>query len=281
MPSPPRAATADSRWCTVGDTRVHYVQSARSDCSPNLLLLHGYLGSTVPFLDLIDALSDDLGVTMPDLPPFGESGLPSCECEMGYYVDLLSRFSDAVGLEQFYLAGTSMGANIAAHYAATHPDQVQGLIFLSPFGLDDQAGRMTKIERWDSLLPLATSFVTRGMVRRWLSRSIRNEQRITAQLVDAYWKPFRSPEGRRAVVSVTRRIIGGCSMDAILPELRQPVLILVGSEDKMVSAEEVEKLRRLLKNERLRIIEESGHFLYLDSPDVVSREIATFTTGGQ
>ncbi len=123
----------------------------------------------------------------------------------------------AAGLDRYYLMGTSMGANMAAHYAAEHPEQVQGLIFVSPFGLHDQAGRMRQIKRWN----------------------------------------------------------------AVLPRMEQPVLIPVGSEDKLLCAEDRDKLHQLLAREQLEIIEESGHFLYLDSPDVVSNKIVTFTRGGK
>ena len=69
-------------------------------------------------------------------------------------------------------------------------------------------------------------------------------------------------------------------MDDVQPLTVQSVLILIGSEDKLFCADEREKFRQLLKTERLEIIEESGHFLYLDSPDVVTKPIITFTRGG-
>ena len=57
-------------------------------------------------------------------------------------------------------------------------------------------------------------------------------------------------------------------------------MILIGSEDKLVSPEDREKLYNLLADEQLEIIEESGHFLYLDSPGAVSKKIVKFTRGG-
>lgn len=69
-------------------------------------------------------------------------------------------------------------------------------------------------------------------------------------------------------------------MDDVRPLKVQSVLILIGSEDKLLCADERDKFRQLLKTERLEIIEESGHFLYLDSPDVVTKPIVTFTRGG-
>ena len=269
-----------SKWCAIGNTRVHYLDSGRSDSDSTLLIVHGYLGSTVSFLDLIDTLSRDLRVVMPDLPAFGASEVPDCSCTMEYYLDFLARFTRAVGLDRCYLMGTSMGANIGAHYTAAHPEQIEGLIFVSPFGLEDQAGRMSQIRRWNSCLPLAFSLVTKRTIKRYLRRSIMNDERITPELVDAYWKPFTTPEGRRAAVEVTRRIVGSCSMEELLPQIRQSVLILIGSEDKLLCAGEKEKFRLLLVREQLEIIEAGGHFLYLDSPEVVSQKIVTFTSGG-
>jgi len=70
-------------------------------------------------------------------------------------------------------------------------------------------------------------------------------------------------------------------MDDFQPLKAQSVLILIGSEDKLLGAEDLEKLHQLLPGEQLEIIEESGHFLYLDSPDVVSKKIVAFTRGGE
>jgi pimeloyl-ACP methyl ester carboxylesterase len=282
MLEPVRAtAVPGSKWCTVENTRIHYldVDRANSDCT--LLIVHGYLGSTVAFLDLIDTLSRDLRVVMPDLPAFGASEVPDCDYTMEYYLDFLARFAQAAGLDRYYLMGTSMGANMAAHYTAAHPEQVLGLIFVSPFGLYDQAGRMRQIKRWDAVLPLASSLISRRAVQRRLRRSILDDERITPELVDAYWKPFTTARGRRATIEITRRIVGNCSMDEVLPQIEQSVLILIGSEDKLLCAEDRDKLHQLLVKEQLEIIEESGHFLYLDSPHVVSNKIVTFTRGGK
>jgi pimeloyl-ACP methyl ester carboxylesterase len=270
----------ESKWCTLGSTRVHYLDVDPNGSEAALLIVHGYLGSTVSFLELIDVLSWDLRVVMPDLPPFGASGTPDCSITMDYYMDFLVSFTREVGVDVCYLMGTSIGANIAAHYTAAHPQQVQGLVFLSPFGLKDQAGRMSRIQRWDSFLPLASSLVGRKVVKRRLHRAIIKDECVTPELVSAYMNPFTTAEGRRATVEFTRRIVGRCWMDEVLPQIGHPVLILSGSEDKLLGAEERERFRRLLTSEQLEVIPDSGHFLYLDSPDVVSEKIVDFTRGG-
>ena len=270
-----------SKLCAIGNTRVHYLDVDRHDTDSALLIVHGYLGSTISFLDLIDILSLDLRVVMPDLPVFGASGVPDCSCTMEYYLDFLARFTQTAGLDRFTLMGISMGANIAAHYSKEHPQQVERLIFLSPFGLHDQGGRMSRIKRWNAFLPLVSALVTRRTVQRNLRRRILRDECITPKLIDAYFKPFTTARGRRATVEITREIVGRCSMDAVLPRIGQSVLILTVSEDKLLCAEDFDRFRRLLARKQLEIIEESGHFLYLDSPDIVAQKIVTFTRGGK
>ena len=273
-----------SRWSklrAIGNTRVHYLDVGRTEPDSTLLIVHGYLGSTVPLFDLIGTLSRDLRVVMPDLPAFGASEVPDCSCTMEYYLDFLTRFTRAAGLERFTLMGISMGANISTHYSKDHPQQVERLILLSPFGLHDQAGRMSRIKRWNAFLPLISALVTRRTVERNLRQSILRDECITPELVNAYFKPFTTPRGRRATVEITREIVGRCSMNAVLPQIGQPVLILIGSEDKLLCAEDIDKFRQLLAREQQEIIEDSGHFLYLDSPDIVAQKIATFTRGGK
>ena len=69
-------------------------------------------------------------------------------------------------------------------------------------------------------------------------------------------------------------------MDGILPRIRQPVLILMGSEDKLICLEDRERFRVLLADEQLEIVEECGHLVYLDSPEIVSNKSVIFARGG-
>jgi 4,5:9,10-diseco-3-hydroxy-5,9,17-trioxoandrosta-1(10),2-diene-4-oate hydrolase len=113
-------------------------------------------------------------------------------------------------------------------------------------------------------------------LKRQLRRFVCDDDKITPELVEEYFRPFTSAEGRRAKIEITRNIIGKQSMNEILPRLHQPVLILVGSEDPMISPENQETLQSLLANARLEIVDDCGHFLYLEAPELVSSQIVDF-----
>ncbi|MDD7941937.1 alpha/beta fold hydrolase [Actinomycetospora lutea] len=112
---------------------VHFlhVRSPRSDASP-LLVTHGWPGSVVEFLDVLDALTDPgdaslpaFHVVAPSLPGYGFSDKPT---EAGWGVD---RIADAwaalmtrLGYDRFLAQGGDWGAMITTALAVRHPDRV-------------------------------------------------------------------------------------------------------------------------------------------------------------
>jgi pimeloyl-ACP methyl ester carboxylesterase len=99
-----------------------------------LLFLHGVSGlrGWPPFLE---TLARSFRVIAPDHPGFGRSeGLEHLDDVVDlalYYTE----FIDAMGLEQPYLVGHSLGGMIAAEVAAIAPDLVSKLALIAPIGL--------------------------------------------------------------------------------------------------------------------------------------------------
>lgn len=99
-----------------------------------LLFLHGVggIGGWPPFLT---DLSRSFRVIAPDHPGFGRSeGLEHLDDVVDlalYYTE----FIEAMGLEQPYLVGHSLGGMIAAEVAAIVPDLASKLVLIAPLGL--------------------------------------------------------------------------------------------------------------------------------------------------
>lgn len=271
---------AFSHWAQVDGRRVHYLDTAPGREGPALLVVHGFLSSSVSVGTLAEGMGRQRRVVIPDLPGFGASEAPDCPVSMAFYLEFLYRFAAQVGLERFALAGTSMGANVCTRYCLAHPGQVEALVLISPFGLQDQAGRMTRIRRWDFLLPLACDLVSRRRVERTARSWIGREELVTPGLVDSLWRPFTTRQGRRVVVQTTRQILGTCAMDDYLPRVEQRILVLVAEGDPLIDADARARLARLMADGRLQVFEGSGHFLPLEEPCGVCRAILEFLEGG-
>jgi len=124
---------------TIDGANIHFlhVRSPEPDAVP-LLLLHGWPGSVVEFLEVMGPLSDPAAhggdpreafhLVVPSMPGFGFSGPTT---ETGWhawriaeaYPELMRR----LGYEAYLAHGTDWGSRIALSLAATDPDHVLGL----------------------------------------------------------------------------------------------------------------------------------------------------------
>ncbi|MDZ7958155.1 MAG: alpha/beta hydrolase [Aulosira sp. DedQUE10] len=121
-----------------------------------VILLHGAWNDSSQWVPLIDALSYNFHCFAPDLLGFGESDNPNIHYSIDLEVECLAEFLQALKLEKVYLVGHSLGAWIAASYALKYPEQVHGLVLLSPEGvkIERQEKRWQRMQRLAKCPPL-------------------------------------------------------------------------------------------------------------------------------
>lgn len=122
--------TLDHGITAIGGEGLHHVvyRSERDD-APAILVLHGWPGSFVEFLDAAPLLRDaGYHVVVPSLPGFGFSDPPR-EPGMhgGRIADRLHQLMRRLGHQRYGVQGGDWGAAIALALAQRHPDAVVGV----------------------------------------------------------------------------------------------------------------------------------------------------------
>jgi pimeloyl-ACP methyl ester carboxylesterase len=97
-----------------------------------LVLVHGFTGSSLDWLDVVDQLAESRRVITFDHRGHGES--PNTGDARSYTFDQLvldmAALFDDLGLERLDLLGHSMGGVVSMRYALEHPERVRSLILM-------------------------------------------------------------------------------------------------------------------------------------------------------
>jgi pimeloyl-ACP methyl ester carboxylesterase len=136
---------------------VHFihVRSRHADALP-LLLTHGWPGSVVEFLGVIDGLTDPpdpqdaFHLVIPSLPGYGFSGKPAAA---GWGVERIAtawaQLMDRLGYERYAAQGGDWGSIITSALGTGAPANLVGIHLTMPFGTppDGEAQPLTKAEK--------------------------------------------------------------------------------------------------------------------------------------
>ncbi len=113
----------------VGGVEVHFIHEPAHDAKAMpLLLMHGWPGSIVEFLEIVPLLRGQFTVVAPSLPGFTLSfrpGQPRFGVEE--IADLLAELMQRLGYERFGAQGGDWGAFIASRLAAKYPERLTGI----------------------------------------------------------------------------------------------------------------------------------------------------------
>lgn len=100
-----------------------------------VILIHGFQSSSQFFEDLLESLDENIEVFAPDLIGYGESSYVNKHKEMADWAKDLKYFSQKLNLENFSLAGWSLGGHVAMDFAGLYPDLIKNLILIASVGV--------------------------------------------------------------------------------------------------------------------------------------------------
>lgn len=177
-------------------------------------------------------------------------------------------------IENWVVLGHSFGGMLASYYASIYPKKIKGLILSSSGGINMDlfsrisiTSRLTKIQR-DSLNYWNTK-ISNGDTS-YFARLQRGKYLAPAYLYDKSNVPIiaeRLTQGNSTINQLVyqnmRKIDFDCSEG--LKKLKVPVLIIQGRED-LIDKETAETAVSILQNSTLVILENCGHYGWLDQP---------------
>lgn len=261
---------------TLHGTRIRYLSAGEDRPNPPLLLLHG--GGTdsasLSWGHLLDPLGDERRVIAPDLPGYGESDRPPALYSIAYYLDVVERFVDALGLERFDLGGLSMGGGISLAYALAHPDRIRRLILVDTYGIQpDYPPQFLSylLVRTPFMTELTDLFTRIRPIARWTMQNfIRTPDALTEDLIDELITEVRRPRAGLAFNSFQKyeTMPGSLRTNYMnrLAEISAPALIIHGGADTLVPIKYAQEACRRIPDCRLEVLPGAGHWAQRERP---------------
>ncbi len=278
-------AHAESSWfAQVDGARVHY-QEAGPENGPPLLLIHGFVASTLVWSEVFLPLAHaGFRVIVPDLLGHGFSDKPKDgEYTIEGQARMIVRLMDTLGIEKATLAGSSYGGAVAATCALDYPERVEKLVLVGSV-INNEAKKQP-------LLRLASSPVLGNIVSpllldsRWIVR--RRLKKIfsegAVQLFDekrmaARHLPLRAASTHHAILQSLRRWKAErIERDAHL--IRQPTLLVWGEQDVDTPLRLGEHMHDAMPDARLIVFRRCGHLPQEEYPQEFTELVTDFING--
>ena len=287
-----------SDTANLSGVRIHYLLGGDPTGTP-VLLWHGFLSTSQEWRKVMPALAEaGYAVLVPDMRGYGDSDKP--EGTTGYDARALAEeFRTLVhklgfgGGKPIILAAHDMGAPPALLWAADHPEEIAGLLYIeAPVML---SGVLSKIiaytpeamkegSMWWWILPLAPEVPERllvGKEREFLTwfydLHMAKREAITEEDLNETLRTFSGREGVLGSMGVYRAAFTSIEQTEPLARLlvghkvAVPVVALGG--DKSLGANVEKMLKLVAKSVEGEVVSNCGHFLPEEFPEVVVRHI--------
>lgn len=275
--------SAASRYVDLpGNVRVHYRdEGLQSADAPVLLLVHGFSASLHTWEPWVARMGDTYRIVSLDLPGHGLTSAPAgYQANIEVYRDLVEAFARAQNLNRFFLAGSSMGGNVAWQYALAHPERVEGLILVSASGWEDTrpeaqealAFRLLRSPIGRYLMQLDST----RLVRNGLEASFYDATLVDEAMVTRYSELARAPGHRDIILQMSTGRRVHATPEMLAPLAATPVLVLHGDTDRIVPSEHGPQFANAIQGSTLVMYENTGHIPQEEIPDRSAADVRAF-----
>jgi pimeloyl-ACP methyl ester carboxylesterase len=224
----------------------------------------------------LPAYTEHFSCVAVDLPGSGESDKPPGPYSTEGYAEQVAAFLGAIGIEQAHVAGMSLGAAVAMHLAARHPDRVRSVSLHSGWHASDAFLKIV-LEQWRTLassLPTVADVVIQGIFPWCFTPDMYVERpEFVDTLVDfVRGRPAQPVDGFVAQIDA----VIAHDASAALGEIGAPTLITFGARDLVCSTRFAEPLHSGIDGSELVVFDHLSHAGMHEDPEAFNRATLDF-----
>jgi 3-oxoadipate enol-lactonase len=242
---------------------------------PALLLLHAYPLDASQWDGQVAALSDRYRCLRPDFWGCGSSPAPGGEVTVDSYArDVLAEL-DSRDVRDFAVCGSSMGGYAAFALLRAAGERVRALVLVGTrASADSEGARAARATVAEQVRAGGVEAIVEPMTQSLLCARCRDEVHIA--------DPVRGRIRRwtvDGVLTVLQTLAGRPDSTDMLGRIGVPTLVVWGTDDAIVPAEESRAMASAIPHAELAEFAGAAHLVNLEQPQAFSRRVGEFLDG--
>lgn len=212
-----------------------------------VLFLHGWGGSINSFFNVAETISKNHKTILVDFYGFGKSKYPNVKLDSYNYAMQLFLFLQAKGIKKLSIVAHSFGGRVAIILASLFDIEIEKLVLVDSAGLKPRRG-----------LSYYYKVFKYKFCKFLVKRKIFNSKNLLKYGSDEYKKLDNFQ--KQAYVKIVNQ-----NLKYLLNKIESKTLLVWGELDKSTPMYMAKSLNKNIKNSRLYIYKNSGHFCYLEN----------------
>lgn len=287
-PATTAAPSVASGHVSTTGARLYYESVGRGD---PVIVVHGGPGMDHVYLRPgMDALATTHRVIFYDQRGAGrtEGEANSRTITLDLFMADISALADSLRLGRFTMVGHSFGGLVAMHYAARHPERLRALVLMNTV----EPGRKYTIPMTDMLMKRRTAADQAETQRLMQSDAMKRQDTsaVNAMLRLSFRSLFadrtradqlrlsldpRTVKNMANVATNLIRSMGTFDFWPVAARITVPTLIIQGVEDAM-PLQMLRELQQAISGSELVLVNDAGHFPYIEQPGPTFEAIRRF-----
>lgn len=229
---------------------LNYISEGQGE---NIIILHGWGANIQTMLAIHNYLKDRYRVYTLDLPGFGESDQPKEVWGSHEYAEFIKAFMEEKNIDQATLIGHSHGGRVSIVLGSSYPELINKMILI------DSAGIIPK--RKLKYYLKVYSFKALKQIYSLLFFFKDKDTRL-----EKFYKKFGSTDYRDSdgiMRNIMVKVIND-NLEPLLKQIKAPTLLIWGENDQDTPVYMGEIMEREIEGSGLVVLENAGHFSYLD-----------------
>ncbi len=239
-----------------------------------VLLLHAFPLSRKMWKPQIEAFTaENVRLVLPDLRGFGGSGLDANISRMEEMADDIAELLDRLDIKQAVIGGLSMGGYVTFNLYRLRPELFRAMIMCDTNSADDsQEKRENRFKLIENIIENGTQALIDNMLPHLTGSFTKaNNKDLIAKLTRMF-----AETDPLAAIAALRGMAERSDHTYLLPEIDVPTLLVFGEEDELTDLKIAEGMHEKIRDSRLSVIKDAGHYSNLEQPEQFDQAVVSF-----